>query len=237
MSSEGTPFYGLAWTDPRTGKSRHTWWAPEQADPRRARRSSRGGGSRGRSRSSPAHDPVSAWQPGVSSPQHFSWNQNGFPVDAWLTTDFRGVTELAVRVRVRDGYQRLAEPYRGSLSSVHSAAKVLAQKIIAKAAVSNDPSKHRRGKRKKSGARRARSAQRKGHPTDLVVLMKGAGFPQARAHAERLKTISRRTTVKPIVGDYRGLGSDSRETDAEPGFGRRRRDNRWPDGRYYWSKP
>jgi hypothetical protein len=28
ISSEGTPFYGLEWLCPRTGKRRTTWWAP-----------------------------------------------------------------------------------------------------------------------------------------------------------------------------------------------------------------
>lgn len=27
-AADGSPFYGLEWTDPRTGKRRTTWWAP-----------------------------------------------------------------------------------------------------------------------------------------------------------------------------------------------------------------
>jgi len=27
-ASDGSPFYGVEWADPRTGKRRTTWWAP-----------------------------------------------------------------------------------------------------------------------------------------------------------------------------------------------------------------
>lgn len=27
-ASDGSPFYGIEWADPRTGKRRTTWWAP-----------------------------------------------------------------------------------------------------------------------------------------------------------------------------------------------------------------
>jgi hypothetical protein len=32
-AADGSLFYGLEWTDPRTGKRRTTWWAPERRDP------------------------------------------------------------------------------------------------------------------------------------------------------------------------------------------------------------
>ena len=33
-ASDGTPFYGVSWTDPKTGKHRTTWWAPSADDVR-----------------------------------------------------------------------------------------------------------------------------------------------------------------------------------------------------------